>query len=571
MFTFALFTFYFAADGPRFRRYVATLFPPRSQSMAVEVWDVTAEKAGGYVAARVVLAFINGSTSAIVFLIIGMPSWLALGIWTGVVAQFVPTIGTYIAIALPVIVGLLSPAPWIGVVALVWAVLYQQVENLTIEPRISARAVDVHPAVAFASVMLGTALFGVAGALLAIPVSAMLIALAELRQKRYELRADLDEPTDTASPTIRRRIRMTDETPAEDTNSVEGPAAVIDARTFFTTRRRSREHRVADGHARRAEVPLASHAMPPLRRIGPTRSTILRSQESSREPALIPLRYARMAESPFAFLRGAAAVMASDLSRVPPSGLDVQLCGDAHLANFGMFASAERTLMFDMNDFDETLPGSFDWDIKRLAVSMAVAAQANGLKDKDARKAARVATSSYRETMADLSVMRTMDVWNARLDVDTLLAALTKSSLRKATIKATTSPGGARPTRRCSSSPRWSTASAASDPIHRISRRSRSRSSTMSWTGSGRSTRSTCDPAGRPDLAAGQVQLRRHRPQGRRRGQRGHPRRRPAAGVRGRRAPAAPGEAGQPLRPRAVPRARASSTTRASGWSSASG
>ena len=187
MFTFALFTFYFAADGPRFRRWVATLFPPRSQTSATQVWDITAQKVGGYVAARVILAFINGSTSAIVFLLIGMPSWLALGIWTGVVAQFVPTIGTYIAIALPVVVGLLSPSPWIGVAALVWALLYQQVENLTIEPRISARAVDVHPAVAFASVMLGTALFGIAGAILAIPVSAMIIALGELRHKRYEL------------------------------------------------------------------------------------------------------------------------------------------------------------------------------------------------------------------------------------------------------------------------------------------------------------------------------------------------------------------------------------------------
>ena len=198
MFTFALFTFYFAADGPRFRRWVATLFPPRSQASATQVWDVTAQKVGGYVAARVVLAFINGSTSAIVFLLIGMPSWLALGIWTGVVAQFVPTIGTYIAIALPVVVGLLSPTPWIGIAALVWAVLYQQVENLTIEPRISAKAVDVHPAVAFASVMLGTALFGVAGALLAIPVSAMIIALGEIRHKRYEL---IPELKDDGAPT----------------------------------------------------------------------------------------------------------------------------------------------------------------------------------------------------------------------------------------------------------------------------------------------------------------------------------------------------------------------------------
>ena len=192
LFTFALFTFYFSADGPRFRRFVASLFPQREQTTAVEVWDITAQKVGGYVAARLILAFINGSTSAIVFLAIGMPSWLALGIWTGVVAQFVPTIGTYIAIALPVVVGLLSPSPWIGVAALVWALLYQQVENLTIEPKISARAVDVHPAVACASVMLGAALFGVAGAVLAIPVSAMLIALAEERHKRYQLLPSID-------------------------------------------------------------------------------------------------------------------------------------------------------------------------------------------------------------------------------------------------------------------------------------------------------------------------------------------------------------------------------------------
>ena len=200
LFTFALFTFYFSADGPRLRRYVASLFPPRAQKMVVDVWDVTAQKTGGYVGARLVLAFINGSTSALVFLVIGMPSWLALGIWTGIVAQFVPTIGTYIAIALPVLVGLLSDNPVIGVIALVWAVIYQQVENLTIEPRISARAVDVHPAVAFASVMLGAALFGVAGALLAIPVSAMAIALAETYRKRYDLRDDLDGEVELTPP-----------------------------------------------------------------------------------------------------------------------------------------------------------------------------------------------------------------------------------------------------------------------------------------------------------------------------------------------------------------------------------
>lgn len=187
LFTFALFTFYLSADAPRFRRYVASLFAPKYQSLTLQIWDTTALKTGNYVAARVFLAVINGSTSAIVFYFIDMPSWLALGIWTGVIAQFVPTIGTYIAIALPVLVGLLSDNPWIGVMALIWALIYQQVENLTLEPKISAKAVNVNPAVAFASVMLGAALFGVAGALLAIPVTAMIISLIDSRRLRYEV------------------------------------------------------------------------------------------------------------------------------------------------------------------------------------------------------------------------------------------------------------------------------------------------------------------------------------------------------------------------------------------------
>ena len=201
LFTFALFTFYLSADGPRFRLYIATLFPSRFQQGAVQVWDITAQKTGGYVAARIILAFISGVMSSIVFLIIGMPSWLALGIWTGLVAQFVPTIGTYIAIVLPVLVGLLSPHPWIGVIALVWALLYQQVENLTIEPKINARAVDLHPAVAFAVVMFGAALFGIVGAMLAIPVGAMLIALVEARKMRHALAPELaaDTPDQSAA------------------------------------------------------------------------------------------------------------------------------------------------------------------------------------------------------------------------------------------------------------------------------------------------------------------------------------------------------------------------------------
>ncbi len=187
IFTFALFTFYLSADMPRLERWVAGLFPPRMQDVVMTVWRTTAQKTGGYIGARVILASINSATSAVVFVIIGMPYWLPLALWTGIVAQFVPTIGTYIAIVLPVIVGLLSGSPWIGVAALIWAVLYQQVENLTIEPRISARAVNVNPAVAFGSVLLGAALFGVAGAFLAVPVAAMLLALLQTYGKRYEL------------------------------------------------------------------------------------------------------------------------------------------------------------------------------------------------------------------------------------------------------------------------------------------------------------------------------------------------------------------------------------------------
>jgi predicted PurR-regulated permease PerM len=177
--TILLLAFYLSADGPRLRRWIARLLPRGPQDVFSRVWDLSIEKTGGYVSARVILATINGSLSAVVFLLIGMPSWLALGVWTGVVAQFVPTIGTYISIALPALVGLASPQPWMGIAALVWAIAYQQVENLTLEPRISARSVDLHPAVSFTVVLLGAALFGPVGALLSIPVSAMLYSLVD--------------------------------------------------------------------------------------------------------------------------------------------------------------------------------------------------------------------------------------------------------------------------------------------------------------------------------------------------------------------------------------------------------
>ena len=200
LFTLAMFVFYMSADMPQLERWIGSLFPPSRQTFVATVWRLTAEKTGGYVGARVILAGINAATTAIVFLVIGMPYWLPLSLWTGIVAQFVPTIGTYISIALPVVVGLLSPNPWVGVLALVWALVYQQVENLTIEPKVSSKAVDVNPAVSFGAVLLGAALFGVAGAFLAVPVVAMLLALLDIYGHRYELTPSVEHAVATAMP-----------------------------------------------------------------------------------------------------------------------------------------------------------------------------------------------------------------------------------------------------------------------------------------------------------------------------------------------------------------------------------
>jgi predicted PurR-regulated permease PerM len=200
-FTLAMFTYYFSADSPRLRHWLSLLLPSRYRPFFEYVYDLSVIKTGGYVAARVTLATINSTASSICFLVIGMPSWLALGIWTGVVAQFIPTIGTYISIALPVLVGLMSPDPWIGVAALIFGIAYQQVENLTIEPRISGKAVDIHPGVSFGAVILGAALFGVGGALLAIPIVAMLLAVVDTYvTSRREVAAAEPGPEPAARP-----------------------------------------------------------------------------------------------------------------------------------------------------------------------------------------------------------------------------------------------------------------------------------------------------------------------------------------------------------------------------------
>jgi uncharacterized protein (DUF2252 family) len=167
-------------------------------------------------------------------------------------------------------------------------------------------------------------------------------------------------------------------------------------------------------------VPRLSHAewTPPQDRPDPVAT--LEEQAKTRVPDLIPIRYGRMAASPFAYFRGAAAPMAWDLAHTATSDIRVQACGDAHLLNFGMFAAPDRRLVFDVNDFDETLPAPFDWDIKRLAASLAVAARDHGFADRDAHTTARMAVRSYRTEMANYAAMPFLKVWYSRIDVDDL-------------------------------------------------------------------------------------------------------------------------------------------------------
>ncbi|MFF9345268.1 MULTISPECIES: DUF2252 domain-containing protein [unclassified Streptomyces] len=180
--------------------------------------------------------------------------------------------------------------------------------------------------------------------------------------------------------------------------------------------------RSARGRAARKRVPRSSHGrwIPSSQRPDPL--TVLERQAADRLPDLVPVRYGRMAASPFAFLRGAAAVMAADLGATRNTGLTVQLCGDAHLLNFGVYASPERTLLFDVNDFDETLPGPFEWDVKRLAASITVAALQNGSPRAKAHRAALVATEAYRTAMRRLAGLGELAVWYERIDADALSA-----------------------------------------------------------------------------------------------------------------------------------------------------
>ena len=210
-----------------------------------------------------------------------------------------------------------------------------------------------------------------------------------------------------------------------------------------TSRRRSRgvldlpkavEPRMEEGRSERESVPVDAHAewSPPADRPDPV--AVLEGQNASRVPDLLPIRHGRMIVSPFTFYRGGAGIMAWDLSRTPTTGLRAQCCGDAHLSNFGVFAAPDRRPVFDLNDFDETLPAPFEWDVKRLVASFIVAARDNGHAPKEQKAAARATAAAYRQAIAGAAAMRFLDVWYARIDVEQIFEQIVATN-DKASLK----------------------------------------------------------------------------------------------------------------------------------------
>ena len=234
----------------------------------------------------------------------------------------------------------------------------------------------------------------------------------------------------------------TEQAPTSAKRSVAALAHLAD--TEFAARRGltgavERDERRAFGRSVRDEVPRAAHAdwAPASNRPDPV--AVLEAQGKTRVQDLLPIRYGRMAESPFGFYRGAAAVMATDLASTPNSGIAVQLCGDGHLVNFGGFATPERRLIFDVNDFDETLPGPWEWDLKRLGASFAVAARAKALNDNDAQNAVARVALTYANAITRLASVSTLDAWYWSIDTDVLNMLMTASGdavTRKRTDKA---------------------------------------------------------------------------------------------------------------------------------------
>ncbi|WP_329035136.1 DUF2252 domain-containing protein [Streptomyces sp. NBC_00178] len=205
------------------------------------------------------------------------------------------------------------------------------------------------------------------------------------------------------------------------------------------------QERAALGRSARKRAPRSGHSVYERPAGRPDPLALLEAQSAARVHELVPIRYGRMTESPFRFYRGAAAIMASDLAGTPVSGIRAQLCGDAHLLNFRLLASPERNLLFDINDFDETLPGPWEWDVKRLVASLVIAGRANGFSDKERAGVVRATVRSYREAMTGFAAMRNLEVWYTKTDVDRLravasdkLAARGRKRVARATAKART-------------------------------------------------------------------------------------------------------------------------------------
>ncbi|MFI8106823.1 AI-2E family transporter [Streptomyces sp. NPDC086023] len=187
--TIALFAFYFAADGPRLRRALCSVLPPARQAEVLRAWEIAVAKTGGYLYSRGLMALVSGVAHYIVLFVLGVPYAPALAVWVGLVSQFIPTIGTYLAGALPMLIAF-TVNPWYAVYVLGFVVVYQQFENYMLQPKLTSKTVDIHPAVAFGSVIAGTALLGAVGALIAIPAVATLQAFLGAYVKRYEVTSD---------------------------------------------------------------------------------------------------------------------------------------------------------------------------------------------------------------------------------------------------------------------------------------------------------------------------------------------------------------------------------------------
>jgi predicted PurR-regulated permease PerM len=221
--TIGLFTFYLVADGPQFRRAVCSLLPPRRQHEVLAAWDVAIDKTGGYLYSRLLLAVINALFSFIVLQALGVPFAVPLAIWQGFVSQFIPVVGTYIAAAIPLVVALLED-PWAALFFLIFVLVYQQIENYLLAPRITARTMQLHPAVAFGAALAGGAISGLIGAFLALPAAAVIQATVSTYLKRHEV--------------VETELTRRDELPSEDAAAAEEAREIVSSSRFSAGRRR---------------------------------------------------------------------------------------------------------------------------------------------------------------------------------------------------------------------------------------------------------------------------------------------------------------------------------------------